>query len=336
MKTAPILIKRGWEKHEKQNTAKGCLGNLIFKAKSMLLTLYFTLSNVDVLYHLLYMLFSILGISASPLFFSLHLLDVLYRYPSLQNVIKSIVLPRKSLILTFIFILILIYLFSIWAFLQFSSDYKDQCENMIMCIRTTFDQGIKNGGGIGQFLDVDSEGSFITLTGDNIVYRLFFDEMFNIFIMIIMMNIIQGIIIDTFAVLRERSERDNADRETKCFICGIEKEHIERCTNRPFRFHCVYEHNEWNYIYFIAYLKGKESTEHSGVESTIFDQISDKDIAWIPQQQGLTIKDIENTEELQLYQKIENISGTYSSLQKEIKDIKKYFNDFAESNKAII
>jgi hypothetical protein len=332
MKTAPVLIQRGWKKHQSSSDHSRFPWNLVFKIKSMLLTLYFTLSNVDVLYHLLYMVFSIFGIAYNPLFFSLHLLDVLYRYPSLQNVIKSVVLPRKSLLLTFILILILIYLFSIWAFLGFHNYFDSQCNDMIMCIKTTFDQGIKNGGGIGQFLDENKgpvSGSW------DIVMRFLFDDLFNIIIMIIMMNIIQGIIIDTFAVLREASERNTADRETKCFICGKDKEYIERCTNRPFRYHCAYEHNEWNYIFFIAYLINKESTEHTGVESSIFDLVEAKDISWIPQQQGLTLKDIEDTEELQVIQKVEGIVLTYESLQKEMKDVKKYFTDYLESKQAM-
>ena len=332
MKTAPVLIQRGWKKHQANSEHSHFPMNLVFKLKSLILTLYFTLSNIDVLYHLLYMIFSILGIAYNPLFFSLHLLDVLYRYPSLQNVIKSIVLPRKSLILTFILILILIYLFSIWAFLGFSEYFDGQCNTMIMCIKTTFDQGIKNGGGIGQFLD-ENDGPVSGAI--SIVLRFLFDDLFNIIIMIIMMNIIQGIIIDTFAVLREESERNTADRETKCFICGKDKEYIERCTNRPFRYHCAYEHNEWNYIYFIAYLKNKESTEHTGVESSIFDLVEAKDITWIPQQQGLTLKDIEDTEELHMVQKVETITQTYESLQKEMRDVKKYFMDYLESKQAM-
>lgn len=330
MKTGPILIKRGWRKQKNVGGHSRFPMNLFFKLKSMLLTLYFTLSNIDVLYHLLYMIFSILGIAYNPLFFSLHLLDILYRYPSLQNVIKSIVLPRKSLMLTFILILILIYLFSIWGFLGFYNYYNGQCNTMIMCIKTTFDQGIKNGGGIGQFLDT----SLTKMSDWDTVMRFVYDNLFNIIIMIIMLGIIQGIIIDTFAVLREQSERNTADRETKCFICGKEKEYIERCTNRPFLFHCINEHNEWNYIFFIAYLKKKLNTEHTGVESSIFELVENKDITWIPQQQGLTLKDIDETEELQIIQKVDSISLTYENLQKEMRDIKKYFSDYLESKQA--
>lgn len=331
IKTAPILIQRGWRKHITNTVSTGCLSTMYSKIKGFFLTLYFTLSNVDVLYNLLYMSFSILGIAGFTLFFSLHLLDVIYRFPSLQNVIMSIVLPRKSLILTFILILILIYLFSIWAFLGFYNFYDGNCNSMIMCIKTTFDQGIKNGGGIGQYLD-ESGGP---IANSEIFIRFLFDDLFNIIVMIIMMNIIQGIIIDTFAVLREETERNTADRETKCFICGKEKDFIERCTNRPFRYHTVYEHNEWNYIFFIAYLRNKESTEHTGIESSIFDLIKEKDISWIPQQEGLTLKDIESTDELQLFQKIENISNTYENIQKEMRDMKKYFSDYLESKQII-
>ena len=55
---------------------------------------------------------------------------------------------------------------------------------MIMCIKTTFDQGIKNGGGIGQYLDASNDKS---LASNYIASRFFFDDLFNIIIMIIMM-----------------------------------------------------------------------------------------------------------------------------------------------------
>ena len=60
---------------------------------------------------------------------------------------------------------------------------------------TVYDQGFKNDGGIGSYLDPWENGSID-------VERVLFDNLYNIVIMIIMMNIVQGIIIDTFAVLR--------------------------------------------------------------------------------------------------------------------------------------
>ena len=60
--------------------------------------------------------------------------------------------------------------------------------------------------------------------------RFFYDNVFNILLNVIIMGIVEGLIIDTFAVLREEQEKSNTDRETKCFICGLERDFIERWT----------------------------------------------------------------------------------------------------------
>jgi len=39
----------------------------------------------------------------------------------------------------------------------------------------------------------------------------------------IMINIVVGIIIDTFGVLREQSNERIEDMENYCFICGIDR-----------------------------------------------------------------------------------------------------------------
>lgn len=46
--------------------------------------------------------------------------------------------------------------------------------------------------------------------------------------MIIMINIVSGIIIDTFGNLREELMEYEEDLATNCFICGHNSEHIEK------------------------------------------------------------------------------------------------------------
>lgn len=53
--------------------------------------------------------------------------------------------------------------------------------------------------------------------------RFVFDNLENIILVIIMINIVAGIIIDTFGLLREEDERSKKDIHEKCFICGISK-----------------------------------------------------------------------------------------------------------------
>jgi hypothetical protein len=87
----------------------------------------FTLSlesvNFEFLYHLSYLIFCILGFSAHEFFFSLLLLDVVYREETLLNVIRCVTKNAKSVLLTAVFAVILIYLFSICGYVFLQNDF---------------------------------------------------------------------------------------------------------------------------------------------------------------------------------------------------------------------
>ena len=71
-------------------------------------------SSLKVLYFVVYTVFSFVALSTGIyLFYSIHLLTLLYKYPSLQNVVNSIYYSRKSLIITYVFIIVIIYYFSL-------------------------------------------------------------------------------------------------------------------------------------------------------------------------------------------------------------------------------
>ena len=38
----------------------------------------------------------------------------------------------------------------------------------------------------------------------------------------------------------------------------------------------------WNYVFFIAYLKDKDETEYTGMESYIDEKIKNMDYTWFP------------------------------------------------------
>lgn len=50
--------------------------------------------------------------------------------------------------------------------------------------------------------------------------RFFYDNISNIVLVFIMLNIVGGIIIDTFGSLREKENEKIRDKEDNCFICG--------------------------------------------------------------------------------------------------------------------
>lgn len=99
-----------------------------------------------------------------------------------------------------------------------------------------------------------------------------------------MINIVAGIIIDTFGTLREELSKYNYDLQNYCFICGFDAETIEKSSRnqRGFGHHIKQEHYMWNYLFYIAYIKNKDSTEFTGIESYVAEKMALDDISWFP------------------------------------------------------
>jgi hypothetical protein len=251
----------------------------------------------------------------------------MYRFPSLQGVVKSVVDPWRQLLLTLVFIIVIVYLFSVWAYFRLQDDfisfdypeYKELCSSLFFCFINVFDKGIKNYGGVGLWLDYMSAPVPGTVDKE----RFIFDNIFVVIIWFIMLNIVQGIIYVTFANIREQDKKNEDDLNNKCFICGKEREIVERITEQTFAYHRLMEHNEWNYIHFIAYLTFKEPTEHSGIESHVNALIKSKKIDWIPQQQCLSFSEKEKKEENLVQLQINYAQEMLSKYQRVLKRIRK-------------
>lgn len=102
------------------------------------------------------------------------------------------------------------------------------------------------------------------------------------------MNIIFGIIIDTFAELRDEKNNKDYDHKNKCFICNNDRTLFEK-GGINFDRHIVKEHSCWNYLYYIVYLRKKNTIDFNGTESDIAKKISKDDISWFPIGQALAL-----------------------------------------------
>lgn len=101
---------------------------------------------------------------------------------------------------------------------------------------------------------------------------MLFDVAFFVIVIILLLNIIFGIIIDTFGRLREEASAKADFLASYCFICGIPKDVFESGVSKTnggtssFAHHIKFEHNMWDYIFYLIYLKNKPKTEYTGVE----------------------------------------------------------------------
>ncbi|CAL7936478.1 unnamed protein product [Xylocopa violacea] len=290
-------------------------------------------TNVELLYHISYLMFCVLGICMHPFFYSVLLFDVVYREETLLNVIRSVTRNGRSIILTAVLALILVYMFSIIGFMFFKDDFlvtvdddvvssytegsvdtcnvadKEKCEatetvsryvrevndkdsqaeviniggelkeracdSLVMCIVTTLNQGLRNGGGIGDILRAPSS------TEPLFVARVVYDLLFFFIVIIIVLNLIFGVIIDTFADLRSEKQQKELILKNTCFICGLNRSSFDNKTV-SFEEHVKHEHNMWHYLYFIVLVKVKDPTEFTGPESYVYAMVKDRNLDWFP------------------------------------------------------
>ena len=152
------------------------------------------------------------------------------------------------------------------------------CTSTFVCLLTAMDKSFKTDGALGGYL---SPINFFD-NDYNFMIRFFFDNIYFLIIMVIMLNILLGIIIDTFGTLRQELKEYNWDRDNICFICGFNQETLEKISNRGFVKHIKEEHYMWNYLFYIAYLFEKDAEDYTGIESYVRAKVDKMDISWFP------------------------------------------------------
>ena len=81
------------------------------------------------------------------------------------------------------------------------------------------DKGMRFGGGIGDItLPVHYNDDL-----EKYLFKLVHDASFQIVINIICLNIIFGIIVNSFATLRDQKKKNDEDMHNVCFICNFER-----------------------------------------------------------------------------------------------------------------
>ncbi|KFW69500.1 Inositol 1,4,5-trisphosphate receptor type 2, partial [Pygoscelis adeliae] len=328
--------------------------------------------DVEFLYHVGYILTSVLGLFVHELFYSILLFDLIYREETLFNVIKSVTRNGRSILLTALLALILVYLFSIVGFLFLKDDFilevdrlpdskaKDDplgmqrnmetfmescsgdkiscsavptaleetdvdqweraCDTLLMCIVTVLNHGLRNGGGVGDILRKPSKDESLFPA------RVVYDLLFFFIVIIIVLNLIFGVIIDTFADLRSEKQKKEEILKTTCFICGLERDKFDNKTV-SFEEHIKYEHNMWNYLYFIVLVRVKNKTDYTGPESYVAQMIKNKNLDWFPRMRAMSLVSNEGEGE---QNEIRNLQDKLNTTMKLVSHLTSQLNELKE------
>lgn len=220
-------------------------------------------------------------------FFCFPLLDIMSMSSTLMALLQAVTLNGDQIVLAVGLVVIIIFLYSLYAYYyvldtfwnsSFGTAGENQCTSVRHCFFTIFSLGPRSSGSIGDML------LRMSYAPDNLAKwynRYIFDLTIFVIVNVLGMNIIFGIIIQTFAAIREQLNFRTQDKENVCFACSLEKNEIEK-TVRGFEFHINVDHNIWNYLYFIYYLKKKPVDDHTGPHSDVRQKISKDDIFWFP------------------------------------------------------
>ena len=148
---------------------------------------------------------------------------------------------------------------------------------MIFCFLTSMDYGLRTRGGIGELI---KRISFERNKG-RYMGRFFYDIIYFILIVVLMLELVFGIIVETFRDLRIEETKHDYDKQYICFICGVKKDDLEK-NRQSFREHCEKVHNVWNYINYMLRLKFSDSQDLNAVNSFALQNIENKKISWVP------------------------------------------------------
>ncbi|XP_031423065.1 inositol 1,4,5-trisphosphate receptor type 1 isoform X5 [Clupea harengus] len=341
--------------------------------------------DVEFLYHVLYLIICSLGVFVHVFFYSLLLFDLVYREETLLNVIKSVTRNGRSIVLTAVLALILVYLFSIVGYIFFKDDFilsvdripnktlesgasmlgdflfgaevcrkesgdncsseavvdavvhqpsavviedkERSCDSLLMCIVTVLSHGLRSGGGVGDVLRKPSKEEPLFTA------RVIYDLLFFFMVIIIVLNLIFGVIIDTFADLRSEKQKKEEVLKTTCFICGLERDKFDNKTV-TFEEHIKVEHNMWHYLFFIVLVKVKDHTEYTGPESYVAEMIREHNLDWFPRMRAMSLVSMdgegEQNEIRNLQEKLEstmklvcNLSGQLTELKEQMTEQRK-------------
>jgi len=119
---------------------------------------------------------------------------------------------------------------------------------------------------------------------------------FYITVILLLMNMINGVIVSTFSQIREESQEKDDDINNNCFICSINRVEFEK-RNIPFVKHLSAEHNSRNYIKFLVNLKLSCEKDLDSDQFYIIKCVKNNDVACFPVSKSLSLGVIEGKDE---------------------------------------
>ena len=195
------------------------------------------------------------------------------------------------------------------------------CDILFGCFKFVLSYGLRQGGGLTDVLNLSINHG-----------RWLMDETYFLLVIVMLLNIIFGIIIDTFSSLRAAKEARELDTEEVCFICGIDKQIFDRASDEPdgFQTHVKLDHNMWNYLYFIFLLWEQDKDDDDGMEQYVRRAIDADEIIWFPLNKAIRLNQAASEEDVILQEIDSKLRVVENNLSKKLANFQMELNTLME------
>jgi len=154
-----------------------------------------------------------------------------------------------------------------------------------------------------------------------------------VIVITIQLNMIFGIIIDTFGELRGEQASKYYKILNECFICGIDRFTFDTKSvvhglvddsTGGFQRHVLEDHNMWKYLAMMIHITEKESTEYNGWEQHVAQKMKTCDVSFLPRNTAIVLQAFQEQEDAvlqQLNDKVDKLTTQNEQLFKMVEDL---------------
>ena len=184
--------------------------------------------------------------------------------------------------MTLILTLMTAYIYTILQFFYFYDIFQPgffasnkPCLTMYSCYMNVINYGIRMGGGMGEVTSYVSESS--SRFEGKYMYNLTFFFLINM----LALNMVFGIIIDSFGALREEETEREVYMNSYCMVCSIHKAEFEAAGVSFYR-HIQVDHNIEDYIAFMIRLLINQKNLSYDLDFSIYQLLLSQNVSWFP------------------------------------------------------
>lgn len=216
--------------------------------------------------------------------FALQLFSILFYVPTMKIAITSVIIRQRQFYSAFLFLFFITFFFSSIAYIFFKNSYFNEetrinsCSTLFACLLHFMNVGVRQSLSFNFSIKSISTASYWP--------EFILDWSFYIINIVILLNVINGIIVDTFQEMRENEIKKSDFKKNNCFICSLNRTMFD-LQGLSYSKHTNEAHDVLNYYHYFIMLELKSNDELTFEEEIILKCIAKNKFDFLPIQQTM-------------------------------------------------